>query len=225
MNQLTCTDEYSYKVWEAPGAGKDLGEPVPPRFPRVPIAGTTTLAALGFIFFYKTPLQPGEDPDERANRVEIRDMRCRGAMRGDESTFGDEVLCFTICNTTDFTSPCTGPDSLPVTTRQDVLISNIEVDGYATDAFPIFGNACVCITIAGGLVLTDNYDLNGSVDGELPGRTATSLPSFLILVAVSSAARAEMMGNCGVSRNNKRHTRTPSAYRDKQSIGLSFNTF
>ena len=162
---LTCTDEYNYELWEAPGGGADSGQPVPPRFPRAPIAGTTTRAAPGLILFYKTPPSPGDDLLARANRIEIRGMRCRGAMRGADWTFGDEVLCFTVANTVDFANP----EAIPVTTRQDVLISDVEVDGYKTPAFPIFENSCACITITGGLILTDNFDLEGSVDGDMFG--------------------------------------------------------
>ena len=48
------------------------------------------------INFYKTPLQPGERPERRANRIEIRDIRCRGAMKGELWAFGDEVLCINV---------------------------------------------------------------------------------------------------------------------------------
>jgi hypothetical protein len=76
---ITCTDEFSYELWEAPGGGKDRNEPPPPPFPRRPIEGSTTRSAPALITFYKTPLQPGERPERRANRIEIRDIRCRGA--------------------------------------------------------------------------------------------------------------------------------------------------
>ncbi len=158
---ITCTDEFNYEIWEAAGA---IGSP-PPRFPRIAIEGSSTRAAPGVILFYKSPPLPGEDPADRANRIEIRDIRCRGAMRGDDWTFGDEVLCFTIANSIDWMSP----ETTPPTTRQDVLISGVEVDGYASEAFPVFGNSCACITVIGGLVLTDNYDLEGSVDGDMFG--------------------------------------------------------
>jgi hypothetical protein len=168
---LTCIDEFSYEVWEAPGGGRDQGEPVPPRFPRVPIEGTQTRAAPGVILFYKTPLMPGETPEQRANRIEIRGMRCRGAMLGDDWTFGDEVLCFTVANTVDWFTP----ETIPVTTRQDVLITDVEVDGYRTPAFPVFENACACITVIGGLVLTNNYDLEGIADGDMFGASNGAL--------------------------------------------------
>jgi hypothetical protein len=35
------------------------------------------------IQFYKTPLVPGEDPAARANRIEIRNLRCRSVMIGE----------------------------------------------------------------------------------------------------------------------------------------------
>jgi hypothetical protein len=87
---ITCTDEFNYEIWEAAGA---IGSP-PPGFPRIAIAGSSTTAAPGVILFYKNQLLPGEDHADRANRIEIRNIRCRGAMRGDDWIFGDEVLCF-----------------------------------------------------------------------------------------------------------------------------------
>lgn len=162
---MTCTDSLNYEIWEAPGGGKDQGLPKPPPFPRVPIAGSLTKTAPGLILFYKTPLQAGEDPVDRANRIEIRDMFCRGAMIGSPWAFGDEVLCFTIINSMDWDSPSAEPQ----TTRQDVHISNMKVAGYKTDEFGVFGNACACITILGGAILTDNYDLDGPTDGDALG--------------------------------------------------------
>lgn len=162
---ITCTDEFNYELWEAPGGGKDQGLPQPQPFPRSPIAGSMTRTAPGLILFYKTPLVAGEDPVDRANRIEVRDVRCRGAMIGSPWTFGDEVLCFTIVNSVDWGNP----GSQPQTTRQDVHFSGVEVDGYATEAFPVFGNACACITVLGGLILTDNYNLDGPTDGDALG--------------------------------------------------------
>jgi hypothetical protein len=162
---ITCTDELNYELWEAPGGGRDQGLAKPPPFPRSPIAGTLTRTAPGMLLFYKTPLNPGEDPVDRANRIEVRDLRCRGAMIGEPWTFGDEVLCFTIVNSIDWSSP----GSTPETTRQDVVFSGVEVDGYATDEFPVFRNGCACITVLGGLILTDDYDLDGVTDGDALG--------------------------------------------------------
>ena len=162
---ITCTDELNYELWEAPGGGRDQALPKPPPFPRRPIAGTHTKAAPGMILFYKTPLQSGQDPDDRANRIEVRNLRCRGAMIGERWTFGDEVLCFTILNSIDWNSP----ESMQQTTRQDVLFTGVDVDGYATDEFPVFGNGCACITVLGGPILTDNYDLDGATDGDALG--------------------------------------------------------
>ena len=163
---LTCTDAYNYELWEAPGGGKDLGDPKPPPFPRELIAGSTTRFAPGLIAFYKTPLQTGEDPADRANRIELRDMMCRGSMIGEEWCFGDEVLCISISNTIDWANP-----GLPLaTTRQDVYISRVDAAGYHTPEFGPFGNACACINVLGGLELTDNYDLTGSVDGDALGK-------------------------------------------------------
>jgi hypothetical protein len=53
---MTCTDEFSYEVWEAPGGGKDRGEPLPPPFPRLPVDGSATKSPPVLISFYKTPL-------------------------------------------------------------------------------------------------------------------------------------------------------------------------
>jgi hypothetical protein len=159
---ITCTDEYNYELWEAPGGGKDLGEPEPPPFPRSPIPGSLTKTAPGMIFFYKTPLEAGEDPADRATSIEIRGIRCRSAMIGEEWSFGDEVLSFLIVNTVDFADLTAEPEP----TRQDVKIVDILVDGYATDEFPVFGNACACLTVIGSPVFTNNYDLTGVTDGD-----------------------------------------------------------
>lgn len=168
---ITCTDALSYELWEAPGGGRDQGLPKPPPFPRAPIDGSLTHTAPGLILFYKTPLNPGEDPADRANRIEIRDLRCRGAMIGTPWTFGDEVLCFTIINSIDWSNP----GSVLETTRQDVYVSGLEVDGYKTAEFPVFENACACITVLGGLILTDNYDLEGATDGDALGASNGAL--------------------------------------------------
>ena len=162
---ITCSDQYSYELWEAPGGGKDLGEPKPPDFPRIPLDGSSTRTPPALILFYKTPLQAGEDPDDRANRIEVRDLRCRGAMRGEAWIFGDEVLCINVINSIDWHNPA----SAPATTRQDVLLSGLEVDGYSTAELGPFENSCACITVLGGPILTDNYDLDGSVDGDALG--------------------------------------------------------
>lgn len=162
---LTCTDELSYELWEAPGGGKDMGQPKPPSFPRVPIEGSSTRAWPGLILFYKTPLLPGDDPLDRANRIEIRGIRCRGAMIGDDWMFGDEVVSITILNSMDWHTP----ESAPATTRQDVFFSGIEVDGYKSPEFGVFENSCACLTVLGGMVITDNYNLDGSIDGDALG--------------------------------------------------------
>lgn len=162
---ITCTDEFSYEIWEAPNGGKSRGEPKPPPFPRIPVAGSTTRGAPALIGFYKTPLQTGEDPAARANRIEIRNLRCRGAMNGELWAFGDEVLCFNIINSIDWNNP----ENAPATTRQDVLVSGVEVDGYRSPAFGPFENGCACITVLGGIVLTSNYNLEGDVDGDALG--------------------------------------------------------
>jgi hypothetical protein len=64
------------------------------------------------ITFYKTPLQPGERPESRANRIEIRDIRCSGAMKRELWAFGDEVLCINVVNSVDWDYP----ESAPATT-------------------------------------------------------------------------------------------------------------
>jgi len=158
---MTCTDEFNYELWEGLGS---LGAPPLP-FPRVSVNGSTTRTAPVLIQFYKTPLQPGEDPVARANRIEIRNLRCRSVMIGEPWAFGDEVLCFNIVNSFDYNFP----EVEQVTTRQDVEIVGVEVDGYRTSAFAPFDVACACITVVGSTILTDNYNLQGSVDGDALG--------------------------------------------------------
>jgi hypothetical protein len=162
---LTCTDEFSYEVWEAPAGGKKRGKPRPRPFPRVSVEGSATRTPPALISFYKTPLQAGENAADRANRIVVRNLRCRGAMIGELWAFGDEVLCINIINSIDWHNP----ERAPATTRQDVLISGVEVDGYSTPAFGPFENACACITVLGGVILTSNYDLDGVVDGDALG--------------------------------------------------------
>jgi hypothetical protein len=165
LTTMTCTDEFSYELWEAPGGGRDRNEPPPPPFPRRLVEGSTTKSAPALIVFYKTPLQPGQRLERRANRIEIQNIRCRGAMKGELWAFGDEVLCFNVVNSLDWRNP----ESAPATTRQDVLISGVEVDGYSTPSFGPFENACACITVLGGPILTSNYDLTGDVNGDALG--------------------------------------------------------
>jgi len=152
LTTMTCTDAYNYEVWEAGGG---VGEPPLP-FPRASVDRSSTKTPPVLIQFYKTPLQPGEDPAERANRIEIRDLRCRGAMVGEPWAFGNEVLCFNISNSTDWLN-----ESSPETTRQDVVVQGVEVDGYRTEAFAPFDVACACITVLGGAITTSNYNLAG----------------------------------------------------------------
>lgn len=159
---ITCTDEFSYELWEAPGGGRERGEPLPPPFPRASVNGAATRTPPVLIQFYKTPLQPGENPIARANTIQIRNFRVRGAMKGDLWAFGDEVLAINIVNSTDWHNL----ESAPATTRQDVLVSGIEVDGYHSPAFGPFENACACITVLGSAILTANYNLEGEVDGD-----------------------------------------------------------
>ncbi len=162
---ITCTDEYSLEVWEAPGGPKDNGAPKPPPFPRVFYEGSKTRTPPVLIQFYKTPLKPGESPRSRANRIAVRNLRCRGAMYGEPWMFGDEVLCVSILNVQDWNDP----ETPQITTRQDVLVSGVFVDGYASPEFGPFENACACITVAGNVVHTANYDLNGEIDGDAFG--------------------------------------------------------
>jgi hypothetical protein len=75
---MTCTDDFNYELWES------LGSPgSPPPFPRVSVNGSTMKTAPVLIQFYKTPLVPGEDPAAPANRIEIRNLRCRSVMIGE----------------------------------------------------------------------------------------------------------------------------------------------
>lgn len=162
---MTCTDQYNYELWEAPGGGRDRGYPPPPRFPRVSYKGSTTLTPPMLIQFFKTPLQKRERAGDRANRIEVRDLRCRGAMAGTPWALGDEVLCINIINSFDYNNP----EVPQVTTRQDVFVKNVEVDGYRSPAFGPYENACACITVLGGVVATSNYNLEGDVDGDALG--------------------------------------------------------
>lgn len=171
---LTCADEYSYELWEAPGGGKDLGEAKPPGFPRVPLEGTSTRTWPALLFFYKTPVQPGENPIDRANRIEVRGLRCRGSMLGEPWCFGDEAVLITVVNSMDWLNP----ESAPATTRQDVLFDDIEVDGYESSEFGPYGTSCACVTVLGGVILTDNFDLKGSVDGDAIGLANGALLGF-----------------------------------------------
>jgi len=162
---VTCTDEFNYEIWEAPGGGKELGELKPPPFPRPLVDGSATRTAPALFAFYKTPLQPDEHPDDRANLIKVKNLRCRSAMIGELWMFGDEVLCINIINSMDWHHP----EAAPATTRQDVVISGVEADGYSTPEFGPFENACACISILGGVILTSNYDLEGEVDGDAVG--------------------------------------------------------
>lgn len=158
---LTCTDEYSYEVWEKNGKTGPRPEP----FPRLPIDNSLTRSAPGLILFYKTPLIGAEDAASRANRIEIKDLRCRGAMIGSPWTFGDEVLCFTILNSVDWHNPNVSQEP----TRQDVLLTRVLVDGYRSAELGLFENGCACITVLGAPILSDNYDLTGATDGDALG--------------------------------------------------------
>lgn len=162
---ITCTDEFSYEVWEAPGGGRDRGDPLPPPFPRASIDGSTTRTPPVLIQLYKTPPRHGHARGGRANRIEIRNFRIRGAMKGELWAFGDEVLAINVMNSIDWHYP----ESAPATTRQDVLVAGVEVDGYRSTAFGVFENACACITVGGGPVVTANYNLEGEVDGDALG--------------------------------------------------------
>jgi hypothetical protein len=121
---VTCTDEFNYEIWEAPGGGKELGQPKPLPFPRPLMDGSTTRTAPAMFAFYKTPLQPGEDADDRANRIEVKNLYFLTSMLGELWMFGDEVLCINIINSIDWHNP----EAAPATTRQDVVISGIEVE-------------------------------------------------------------------------------------------------
>ena len=162
---ITCTDEFSYEVWETSGAAA-AGEPPPPPFPRVEnLPGAATKSVPLLISFYKTPLQPGEDPERRANKIVIANLRVRGAMNGELWMFGDEVVSINIINSIDWHNP----EVVQQTTRQDVIVSSVLVDGYRSAAFGPWENACACITVLGGLVLTADYDLSGNSDGDAVG--------------------------------------------------------
>ncbi|MEM1436774.1 MAG: hypothetical protein AAGG11_22185 [Pseudomonadota bacterium] len=163
---ITCTDEFSFEVWEQNGK---VG-PRPAPFPRRFIDGSSTKTAPGLIFFYKTPIN-GRDPESLASSIEIRNLRCRGAMIGEEWTFGDEVLCFTVINTVDWNDVNT-PQA---PTRQDFTLANVLVDGFSSEAFGVYENGCACITITGAPVLTDNYDLTGATDGDAFGASNGAL--------------------------------------------------
>jgi hypothetical protein len=157
---LTCTDELNYELWvNSGGAEKNR----PPDFPRVPIDGSATKSTPGMILFYKRPPEDGDDLSDHANSITVRRIRCRGAMRGEPWAFGDEVLSITVINSIDWADP----GVRQVTTRQDFTLSDVDVDGFASGKFGVFGNGCACITALGGLVLTDNYDLQGAVGDAL----------------------------------------------------------
>ncbi|MEM8548216.1 MAG: twin-arginine translocation signal domain-containing protein, partial [Pseudomonadota bacterium] len=157
---ITCTDEYNYEIWE--GNGKVDPRPLP--FPRRNIDGSSTKAPPGLILFYKTPIN-GRDPESLANRIEIKGVRCRGAMIGSEWTFGDEVLCFSVVNSVDWNNVNVPQEP----TRQDFLLADVLVDGYRSEEFGVYQNGCACITITGAPILTDNYDLRGATDGDAFG--------------------------------------------------------
>lgn len=162
---MTCTDEFSLEVWEAPGGGRDQGLPKPPPFPRVSINGSATKTPPVLIQFYKTPLRGGERAEDRANHIEVRGIRCRGAMVGELWCFGDEVLCINVVNSVDWNDPTIRQETTP----QDFTLTDVEVDGYRSPAFGPFENACACITVLGTVVLTANYNLEGEVDGDALG--------------------------------------------------------
>ena len=157
---LTCTDELNYELWvNSGGAEKDR----PPDFPRVPIDGSATKSAPAMILFYKRPPEDGDDLSDHANSITVRGIRCRGAMRGEPWAFGDEVLSINVINSIDWADP----GVRQVTTRQDFTLSDVDVDGFASGKFGVFGNGCACITVLGGPVLTDNYNLQGAVGDAL----------------------------------------------------------
>lgn len=172
---ITCADAFNYELWEAPGGGKERGEPKPPPFPRASINGAITRPAPGYLMFYKTPLQSGEIPEDRANRIEVRNLRCRNAAIGEPWMFGDTVLAINVINSMDWHNPEVEHE----TTRQDVLVSGIEVDGYRSPAFGPFETACGCVGITGGLRLTANYNLDGVVDGDAQGFANGGLLGFV----------------------------------------------
>ena len=159
---LTCTDEFSYALWEESGGDENNR---PPDFPRVSVDRSSTLTTPTLFSFYKTPLKPGEHPKDRANRIVIRDLRFHGVMRGSPWLAGDQALCMIIVNSFDWNNP----EAELETTRQDVVVTRVKVDGYGTPAFGPFENACSCITVFGGPVLTPDYNLRGSIDGDAIG--------------------------------------------------------
>lgn len=163
---ITCTDEYNYELWEKAGKVGPRPQPYPRRF----IDGSATKTPPGLILFYKTPLA-GRDPESVANRIEIKNLRCRGAMIGTDWTFGDEVLCFSVVNSIDWNNVNVAQEP----SRQDFLLSNVLVDGYASDEFGVYNNGCACITITGSPILTDNYDLTGATDGDAFGASNGAL--------------------------------------------------
>ncbi|MEL7547700.1 MAG: hypothetical protein AAGJ84_13685 [Pseudomonadota bacterium] len=172
---VTCTDEFSLEIWEAPGGGRDRGEPKPPPFPRVPVNGSKTKTPPALFEFYKTPLQPGERVVDRATKIEVRGIRCRGAMIGELWAFGDEVLCINVLNSFDWHDP----EARQQTTRQDFEMSDVEVDGYRSAEFGVFENACACITVAGSPISTANYNLDGETDGDAFGLSNGGLLEFV----------------------------------------------
>ena len=162
---ITCTDDFNYETWEAPGGGKDRGDPEPLPFPRVSVNGSLTRTPPAYFEFYKTPLQLGENPGDRANRIEIRNLSCRNATIGEPWMFGDSVLAINIINSMDWHNP----EVVLETTRQDVFVSGVKVDGYRTPSLGPFESGCGCVGILGSLILTSNYNLEGVVDGDALG--------------------------------------------------------
>jgi hypothetical protein len=55
--------------------------------------------------FYKTPLQADEIPEDRANRIEVRNLRSRNAAIGEPWMFGDTVLAINVINSMDWHNP------------------------------------------------------------------------------------------------------------------------
>jgi len=155
---ITCTDALSIELWEQPGGGASMGEELPEGFPRVSVDGASTKSPPACFVFYKTPLLPGESPESRANSIAIEKLTYRGATRADPWALGDETVFAAIFNSFDWNAP----DVDQITTRQDVRASQLLVDGYSSPVFGPFENACSCLTIVGGIVLTTNYDLNVS---------------------------------------------------------------
>lgn len=154
---ITSTDELNLELWEAPGGGRDQGRPKPPPFPRTAVDGAPSKPPPGYFLFYKTPLVPGEHPEDRASRIQVKNIRCRATSYAAPWMFGDELLFLQIINSFDWNDPERAPD----TTRQDVLISDVFLDGYSSPIYGPFENGCSCVTVLGGPVLTSNYDLKG----------------------------------------------------------------